>query len=379
MKPLAIISPQVGSRSETFVRRHMEDLVPGGTVVLSSKPEPPFGGHWDVTAPFLRLDKQRRGSWLENGIRWKLGLPTPQSAAAERFLRHHHVRTCLVEYLDVALHWLPVAQRCGLRFFAHAHGYDVSVRLRDPAWREKYRALDKADGLITVSALSRERLIALGLNGARIHVIPCGVDVPREVLTRPTREAVRCLAVGRMAPKKGPIFTLDAFRRAAEVRPELRLDFIGEGPLLPAAEQYVAALQLGDRVTLHGGQPADAVQRLLGEADIFLHHAVTDPASGDEEGLPVAILEAMAVGLPVVSTQHAGIPEAVEDGVTGWLVPERDTPAMAVRIVELARSSELRARLGEAGWRCAGARFSWERERAALLRLIGLDLSPGAD
>ena len=162
MKPLAVVSPQVGTRSETFVKRHMESLLPGGTVVLSSLPDAPFGGHWNVAAPFFRLDRQRGGSWLENGVRWKLGMPTPRIAAAKDFLKKHGVRTCLAQYLDFALDWLPLAKSMGLRFFAHAHGYDVSVRLREPAWREKYRALDGADGIITVSALSRERLIALG-------------------------------------------------------------------------------------------------------------------------------------------------------------------------------------------------------------------------
>src|SRR5690606_2027114 len=96
------------------------------------------------------------------------------------------------------------------------------------------------------------------------------------------------------------------------------------------------------------------------------------PGTGDEEGLPVAILEAMASGLPVVSTRHAGIPEAVIEGTTGYLVDEGDTAGMAAHVVRLARDAELRRRMGHAGWQRALQSFSWPRERARLLELLGL-------
>jgi glycosyltransferase involved in cell wall biosynthesis len=100
------------------------------------------------------------------------------------------------------------------------------------------------------------------------------------------------------------------------------------------------------------------VQQYLGETDIFIQHSRVDPATGDEERLPVAILEAMAHSLPVVSTHHAGIPGAVVDGVTGYLVPEGDSVGMAERIVELARNSKRRVQMGEAGWMRAKESFS---------------------
>jgi colanic acid/amylovoran biosynthesis glycosyltransferase len=111
---------------------------------------------------------------------------------------------------------------------------------------------------------------------------------------------------------------------------------------------------------------------LLREADIFVQHSCVDPLSGDAEGLPASILEAMAVGLPVVSTMHAGIPEAVEDGVTGLLVPERDTRAMAARLVDLGRDAELRRTMGLRGWDRARRLFSWELERERLLHVLRL-------
>ena len=141
--------------------------------------------------------------------------------------------------------------------------------------------------------------------------------------------------------------------------------------VLKAADHYVQASGLTDSVTLHGALPNDQVRRLMQTADVFLQHSVTDPQTGDEEGLPVAILEAMAEGLPVIATRHAGIPESVLDGVTGFLVDEGDTAAMANRLLDLDGDLMLRNSLGAAGWTTARDRL-WSRERHSLLALFGL-------
>jgi glycosyltransferase involved in cell wall biosynthesis len=108
------------------------------------------------------------------------------------------------------------------------------------------------------------------------------------------------------------------------------------------------------------------------EADIFAQHSMVDPDTGDEEGLPVTILEAMAEGLPVVATRHAGIPEEVIEGETGILVDETDVEAMAAGLVELARSPERRQEFGYNGWKRVRTRFSAEYECEKLRELLGL-------
>lgn len=354
---LAIFAPSIGGLSESFIRRHMEDLLPGDTVVITDTVDGPDAGHWSVVCPVLLLDRIHDGEYI---------------ATLKGFLTEHNVQILMGEYLNESLPWLEVARDLGIRFFAHAHGYDVSRMLRHPRWRAEYLKYNQADGIITMSQVSRSRLIDLGLDAAKIHLIPYGVDVPGEPLKRAQHGIVRCLAVGRMVAKKAPILTLDAFRRAAEVCPKIMLDYIGGGDLLPAARQFIHAFKLEDRVILHGGQPREVVDQLMREADIFLQHSMTDPETGDEEGLPVAILEAMAHSLPVVSSRHAGIPEAVQEGFTGYLVEEGDSIAMAEQIVTLAYDPGLRHRLGEAGWRRAKENFSWRKERTELLRVLGL-------
>lgn len=371
-----VITRNVGVVSETFIRRHMTDLLPGETVVVGRHPAEP--GISPPDAPTLILDhrvRTRRRRALRKVARLAgFRRADEERAAVARFLRRHGVRTVLVEYLDQAWRWLPLEDLAGVRFFAHAHGYDVSSFLRDPTWVRRYADLRRADGIVVMSRVSAERLARLGLPRERIHVVPYGVELPPPAANAAPdpRGALRCLAVGRMVAKKAPLRLLDAFRRAHAAAPDSTLDYVGGGPILPQAQQYVEEMGLEDAVRLHGFQPHSVVRKLMRDADIFLQHSIVDPETGDEEGLPVAILEAMAHGLPTVATRHAGIPEAVEEGGSGFLVAEGDTAAMAERIVALSKDATLRRRLGARGRAVVEQRFTWERERRELLRVMGL-------
>jgi colanic acid/amylovoran biosynthesis glycosyltransferase len=374
--PLLIIAPNVGVRSETFVRRHMHDLLPAKTAVISAVSGRQHEQVWSFNGPLFDLNDGdnrviRRGC---RAVLRSVGLSNAyQQRQVARFIRKHGVRVAMVEYLDVGVPWLPLLRSLNIPVFGHAHGADVSALLREERWRAAYLEYRHCAGVITVSHHSRDRLKQLGLPQDNIHVIPCGVDVP-SLPDRPgSSPVIRCLAVGRMVPKKAPILVLDAFRRALEVCGNLRLDYVGGGELMPAVKQYIQAFGLQNQVTLHGGQPWSFVEQRLKEADVFLQHSITCPDTGDEEGLPVGILEAMSHALPVVSTDHAGISEAVQHGVTGRLVAPGDTQAMARQIVELDRDAELRRTLGEAARRRVIAQFSWEQESRALRSLLGLE------
>jgi colanic acid/amylovoran biosynthesis glycosyltransferase len=379
--PLAVIAPAIGMRSETFIGRHMCQLLPGRTASIGRlyRPDGP-PPDWIPQDPIFDLNRGLAGG---REMRWrgarlavrKAGFG-PDNLAVARFLRRHHVDVLLAEYLHTSSRWLPLARRLDIRFFAHGHGVDASAYARERRLRQEYQTLNQADGVIVVSTAMRDRLSAIGITSDRIHIVPYGVDVPDAPPPHPEGEVVKCLAIGRMVPKKGPIFLVDAFRRAAEKIPYLRLDYVGEGELFPAVRQFVSAMGLGDRVTLHRGLHHSAVRPLMLQADIFLQHSVEDPETGDAEGLPVAVLEAMAAALPVVATRHEGICDAIPADTVGLLVAEGDTRAMAERIAALARDPRLRSRIGRAAWKRAGERFTWERERADLLSL--LDLRNGA-
>ncbi|MFC1831005.1 glycosyltransferase family 4 protein, partial [Thermodesulfobacteriota bacterium] len=202
------------------------------------------------------------------------------------------------------------------------------------------------------------------------HVVPYGVDIPLESKTHIHKKVVNCLAVGRFVPKKSPLSMLKSFHIAASQLQELHLDYVGDGELRKDVENYIHENKLSEFVTLHGSQPNNVVYELMKQADIFLQHSITDPGSGDQEGLPVAILESMANGLPVVSTRHSGIPEAVIEGETGYLVNEGDIDNMAICILKLASDVHLREQFGKAAWIRAKNCFSWQREKQDLLSII---------
>ena len=381
-KPLAVFVRRIGIISETFIQKHIEKLMPDGTVVVALDDNTSLGrGHWQVDLPTLLLShvQVRMTRHVVHRVLQPLGISSQvtnierlKTEAIRQFLQQHDVQVILAEYLDLFIQWIPLAQELGIRFFAHAHGYDVSKRLRDPHWQQAYLRYNQADGVVTMSQASRVKLIALGLDPAKIHVIPYGIAVPSQPPSRFPQQIVRCLAVGRMVVKKSPIRLLDAFRRASALWPHLRLDYVGSGALLPAAKEFVEVMGLTEQVTLHGAQPNTLVQELLQAADLFIQHSAIDPETGDEEGLPVSILEAMAAGLPVVATIHAGIPEAVLDGKTGFLVAEGDTITMAEHIVTLAKDADLRGQFGLAGWQRARDCFTWEREKLSLQQVLGL-------
>ena len=229
LTPLAVLTPHVGLVSETFIARHCNDLLPAGTSVVS------FGSAseaqaWRPAGP-LRIIRSpaippRPWWWstrlLSEVTRRPRRLPPVSRRTVDEvraFLIENGVQVVLAEYLDSWLPFLPAIRAEGIRFFAHGHGYDVSVRLSSAYWREQYGRLNDAHGVVTVSSLSAERIRACGVRPELLSVIPCGVHVPDEHLTRPAG-GLSVLAVGRFVAKKGPLQTIESFKRVLEHVPE---------------------------------------------------------------------------------------------------------------------------------------------------------------
>jgi glycosyltransferase involved in cell wall biosynthesis len=375
MYPLAVISPELGKMSETFIYRHMTELLPGKTCIIVRKALP-YANELDIPCPCLVFGHYRMNfPWLLRGLQYffRLSELSPVQVKVQQFLYEHGVNTILSQYLDQSVKWLKVAQNLNIRFFAHAHGYDISQALCNPIMIQRYRQLEKADGIITMSSYSREKLIKFGLSGSNIYVIPYGIEIPEKCNNRREDGQIRCLAVGRMVAKKAPIYTIEAFRQALKRNNLLSLDYVGDGPLFDEVREFVHGNGLNEKIVLHGSQSNQYVLKLFAKADIFLQHSRTDPLTADEEGLPVSILEAMAHGVPVVSTFHAGIPEAIIQNVTGLMVQEGDTDGMAECIMRLAGDPKLRIRLGNAGRLRAREHYSWQKERNSLLELFGFE------
>jgi colanic acid/amylovoran biosynthesis glycosyltransferase len=381
MVKLAVIAPKIGVHSETFIKRHMDNLSPDNTIVLAKTGKLSFEGSWKCSSRSYILDQYPPNPLqlliTHATVNKRLNVFTyNRFYAIKHILKKEKINVMLGEYLDYTHAYLEVADSLNIPIWGHAHGYDVSKNLLDERWCLKYKDYNDAAGVITVNRISKERLIERGIAEHKIHIVPCGVDVPLifpRLGQTPDSTPVRCLAVGRMVRKKAPLLLLKSFHQACEKSPKLHLNFVGDGELMDEVIVFIDKYHLASNVTLHGSRSHEYVKRLMKDSDIFLQHSIVDPETGDEEGLPVAVLEAMAYGLPVISTRHAGIPDAVIEGQTGLLVNEGDTINMAKHIINLVEDASLRLNMGFEGWQRAGEYFSWQRERLQLIELLGLE------
>ena len=235
----------------------------------------------------------------------------------------------------------------------------VDFRLKKNSFsRWKYR---QVDAFICASEAIAQLLEADGIGRSRIFTVHEGIDVERIAHTPPASvhaelwlptHAPLVGNIGALVEHKGQRHLIDAAALVVRDVPDARFVMLGEGPLRPALEQQVKHLHLEKHVFLPGFR-ADVIA-LLKSFDVFVMCSET-------EGLGTSILDAMAAGKPVVGTRTGGIPEVVEDGATGLLVPPADPRSLAEAIVQLLRTPSMRDRMGEAGWARVRERFTVDR------------------
>ena len=267
-------------------------------------------------------------------------------------------------FADYALAVLPACEATGTPLMVTFHGYDGSKRLLESAFRDRYlELLDKATLVVGVSAKMRDRLIEFGAPADRTAAHYIGVTLPPPP-DDDEREEGLVVQVARLVEKKGHHTTLEAFARAQATVPGLRLILAGDGPLRSELEREVERLHLTSAVVFAGDLPYADVERLLRRASIFVHPSVTTTA-GDEEGIPTTVVEAMANGLPVIATHHAGIPELVEPG-TGVLAREHDAVTVGDAMARLAKDPPSGREMGARARASVERRFDLTRNTALL-------------
>jgi phosphatidylinositol alpha-1,6-mannosyltransferase len=230
------------------------------------------------------------------------------------------------------------------------------------------------------------RAEAIGADPARSETVPYGVDAARFAPSAETRAAVRrelglgadtplVFTAGRLVSKKGFEYLIDAARTLATNMPALRVAIAGDGDLRDAlAARAGGAAQ----ILWLGRQPQDRIGRLSAAADVIAVPSIRDEA-GNVDGLPNFALEALASATPVVASTAGGLPQAIVDGVTGRLVPERDAAALAAAISELLGQPETARRMGAAARDAVTRNFGWARVAERFEAAYNRPGSPGRD
>lgn len=233
-------------------------------------------------------------------------------------------------------------------------GGDVYA-LEGAAWRRaKSAVVRRAEAVTTMNSDMARRLVELGGEPERVQVLPMGVDVEhvRRSAAGVKREPQRLLFAGRLVEKKGAAVLLDALAGLDGV--DWQLDLVGDGPLRGSLERRASAL--GGRVSFLGQLTSEELARAMARASIVVVPSV-QAASGDQDGLPVVLLEAMTLGCAVVASALPGLDEAVTHGESGVLVPAADAEALRTALRELLADPERRDKLGRAAAE-ASARYT---------------------
>ncbi len=335
---ICIVTGAYYNPHETMVNYHIANLFGGNVVVLAPYQiqDDPFGLPHHFWAPGTESGSSAKAALADKikgmALHRTARVPFGESRRGiQNFLRTQKVDAVLVEFGNVAVRVTPAISEMGIPLFSYFRGADASMHLRQPFRASAYRRMmPHLRGIFAVSQFLLDNLGARGVSHENSLVVPSGVNTSLFVPDRKTPESF--LAVGRFVEKKRPDITVEAFCNAARTHSAARLELIGDGPMLEACKAIAARLGMADRVIFHGSKPHDFVRERMARTEVFLQHSVTG-RDGNTEGLPIAIQEAMSCGSVVISTLHAGIPEAVTEGETGFLVAEGDAEGFSQRIL----------------------------------------------
>ncbi len=279
-------------------------------------------------------------------------------------------------------HWLlpngyiasRVARATGVPYAVTLHGSDIFMAERNPLFRHLARqALAGAAHVTSCSGDLRDRLLRLGgeEHADKVLLVPNGTDLAPDgcaetAAVDPDRrrrlgleaDGRLIVAVGRLVDKKGFRYLLDAVPRIRERFPEARLVLGGGGDLQGALEEQARRLGVAESVVFTGGLSHPEVLELIAAAEVFVMPSVRDPR-GNIDGLPIVVLEAMAAGRPVVASDVAGMPLAIEDGTSGLLVPEKDPAALTTAVLGLLGDPERARQLGTRGRQRVREELNW--------------------
>ena len=282
-----------------------------------------------------------------------------------RVLGETRARLFHIYFGQIAVHLLPLIRTWDNPSIVSFHGADVMVDMNKAAYRSAtLRMLDAVKLVLVRSESLRRALIDLGCDPEKIELQRTGIPLEefsfRERIF-PNNGDWRFVQAGRLIEKKGLPVTLRTFAAFLRQYPNAMLTIAGEGPLLGELQNLARDLNIAQRVSFTGFISQEELREIYYQSHIFVHPSQTG-RDGNQEGVPNAMLEAMATGLPVFATDHGGIPEAVENGVSGVLVPERDDKGLARALVNAAQDPGFLSRIARSGAESVRKNFDLQQQ-----------------
>lgn len=346
---VAVVSSNLNKYTETFISQHEKFIIKANYYVHRF-----YGGYFPTmenksghlvsnNATFLRFFSFFNSFFDKE-------LDSQNKRAFKDYLTNNNINLVIAEFGQPGAEISAICKDLGIPLLVVFYGYDAHHKKVLEDYKSKYTNLFlNASGIIGVSKDIVSKLEKLGASKEKLFYLPCAIDLNKFIYKDHSKNNPVFLTVGRFSETKSPHLTILAFNEVLKSIPKATLVMIGKdggGELFEACHILVRALKIESQVVFKGICTSDEVLAEMNKARVFVQHSLTTPINNDKEGTPVAIMEAMANGLPVVATQHAGIEELIVSGENGFLVPEYDYLAMANAMILVCQSDSLVLNLG---------------------------------
>ncbi len=337
---IAIVTLNKNVYSETFIKAQI-DFLPA-TLVL-------YGDWFPTHYGQDRIVQSRKKKIISRALNFLFGIQLfSKEQELIRVLKKYHIQVVIAQYGIAGVYLNKLCKENKIPLIVHFHGFDASKHDILSLYKEGYlKMFNDAENIISVSKSMHQKLISLGCSESKLKLIHYGPN-DKFFLNKPKYDTQTFFSIGRFVDKKAPYLTILAFYFVQQEFSNAKLIMAGNGDLLGLCKNLVRSLKIENNIEFLGVITPDQTRIYMEKSIAYVQHSII-AESGDSEGTPLAILEAQAAALPVISTNHAGIPDIVINNVTGFLVEETDIQGMMDAMKKILSNNELARELGEKG------------------------------